>query len=176
MKTYTIIAGVNGVGKNSLTGALTAVRTDLGIIIDTTARPDDYSERINSCLEKGINFTQETTLSGVRTIKTMQKAKEKGYFIRLYYIGVSSAEESIMRIQNRVKKGGHDIPAEDVMRRFDKRFESLSAVLPYCDEAVLFDNENGFKEVAVYKNGTLSVICEDKPEWLRELLKIYLHG
>jgi len=34
MKRYTIIAGVNGAGKSSLTGALKAERSDLGIIID----------------------------------------------------------------------------------------------------------------------------------------------
>ena len=34
MKIYTIIGGVNGCGKSSLTGALKAERRDLGIIID----------------------------------------------------------------------------------------------------------------------------------------------
>ena len=34
MKIYTIIGGVNGSGKSSLTGALKAERTDLGQIID----------------------------------------------------------------------------------------------------------------------------------------------
>lgn len=34
MKIYTIIAGVNGSGKSSLTGALKAERSDLGLIID----------------------------------------------------------------------------------------------------------------------------------------------
>lgn len=35
MKKYTIIAGVNGVGKSSMTGLLTRMSYDLGIIIDT---------------------------------------------------------------------------------------------------------------------------------------------
>ena len=35
MKIYTIIGGVNGVGKSSLSGVLSAESTDLGIIIDT---------------------------------------------------------------------------------------------------------------------------------------------
>ena len=34
MKIYTIIGGVNGCGKSSLTGALKAERTDLGMLID----------------------------------------------------------------------------------------------------------------------------------------------
>ena len=35
MKIYTIIGGVNGVGKSSLTGVLAAESNDLGVIIDT---------------------------------------------------------------------------------------------------------------------------------------------
>lgn len=182
MKTYTIIAGVNGVGKSSLTGALIHRSNDLGVIIDTdkiTAETGGDNikggkiaiERIQNSLEKGINFTQETTLSGRFTLKTIQKARELNYFIRLYYVGVNSAEESLKRIKNRVEKGGHDIPAADVRRRYSKRFNDLIAVLPYCDEVFLYDNENGFVEVAEYKNGSLAVKVKVAPDWLCELEK-----
>ena len=64
-------------------------------------------------------------------------------------------EESLGRIRNRVAKGGHDIPREDVERRFQSRFADVLRVLPYCDEARFFDNDNGFVEVAEYRNGEL---------------------
>lgn len=183
MKIYTIIAGVNGAGKSSLTGALKAERNDLGQIIDVDKITASLGGRaieggkaaihkINDCMERGISFTQETTLSGVRTEKTIQRAKEAGYYIRLYYIGISSAEESIKRIENRVAKGGHDIPSEDVHRRFAGRFESLVRVLPYCDEVALFDNENGFVEVAEYTNGELISKGNYRPSWLLELAEV----
>lgn len=37
MSIFTIIAGVNGVGKSSLTGLLKGERSDLGIIVDVDA-------------------------------------------------------------------------------------------------------------------------------------------
>lgn len=180
MRIYTIIGGVNGVGKSSLSGVLSAENTDLGIIIDTDKITAEIGgnrikggkiaiERIENCLKKGVNFTQETTLSGIRTLKTIQKARELNYFIRLYYVGVSSSNESINRIKNRVSKGGHDIPSADVERRYSKRFEDLAKVLPYCDEAVFFDNENGFSEKAEYKNGSLITKGGNVPRWIKEL-------
>ncbi|MBQ8296348.1 MAG: zeta toxin family protein [Ruminococcus sp.] len=180
MKMYTIIGGVNGVGKSSLSGVLSAENTDLGIIIDTDKLTAELGgdrikggklavERIEDCLKKGVNFTQETTLSEIRTLKTIQKARERDYFIRLYYVGVSSSEESIKRIKNRVEKGGHDIPSEDVERRYSKRFEDLSKVLPYCNEVRFFDNENGFTEKAEYKNGSLITKGGMVPGWIEEL-------
>lgn len=168
MKTYTVIGGVNGVGKSSLAGVLKSLLYDMGMIIDceTCEDADVAGER---CLEKGIDFTQETTLSGKKTLKTIIKAKEKDYYIRLFYVAVSSAEESISRIGNRVKKGGHDIPSEDVKRRFLKRYDDLPAILPYCSEVHFYDNENGFEEVGEYRNGALSVTAENPPKWLVSL-------
>ncbi len=186
MKLFTIIGGVNGVGKSSLSGVLSAESTELGQIIDTDkitaelcgdriAGGKKAIKLVNDCLERGINFTQETTLSGVRTVKTIKKARELDYYVRLYYIGVNSSEESIVRIQNRVRKGGHNIASSDVERRFAKRFDDLSNVLPYCNEVRFYDNENGFSEIAEYKNGSLIVKTEKVPDWLKEL-RAYLGG
>ena len=164
MKLYTLIGGVDGCGKPSLAGILQAERFDLGTVLD-----GDRPSTIDECLEKGISFTQETTLSGARTERTICRAKERGYTIRLYYIGLDTMEESLGRIRNRVAKGGHDIPREDVERRFQSRFADVLRVLPYCDEARFFDNDNGFVEVAEYRNGELIPRVSNPPRWLREL-------
>lgn len=181
MKLYTIIGGVNGCGKSSLTGALKAERSDLGLLIDVDKLAAQLGSpveggkaavrKIDECLEKGISFTQETTLSGVRTERTIRRAKERGYTIRLYYIGLDTMEESLGRIANRVAKGGHDIPKEDVERRFSTRFADVLRVLPYCDEARFFDNDNGFVEVAEYRNGELIPRVSNPPRWLLELME-----
>ena len=180
MKTYTIIGGVNGTGKSSLTGVLRTQLKDLGIIIDVdkiTAQ-GNYSpieggkvalRRIKECLEKGVCFTQETTLSGHKTEITASEAKESGYFIRLFYVGLDNPEECLLRIENRVKHGGHNIPEHDVLRRFAGRWEAVAKILPYCDEAHFFDNNNGFVEVAEYINGELILKGNNHPGWVIEL-------
>lgn len=186
MKIYTIIGGVNGTGKSSLTGALKAQTSDLGIIIDVdkiSAQNGGSAiqggriaiERIEDCLKKNISFTQETTLSGRKTELTAAQAKEQGYFVRMYYVGLNTPEECLARIENRVKRGGHNIREEDVQRRFAGRWEAVSKVLPYCDEARFFDNDNGFVEVAEYLNGELVTKGNLRPQWITELEQ-YLTG
>lgn len=180
MKTYTIIGGVNGTGKSSLTGVLKSQTTGLGVIIDVdriTAQAGlgpihggkTALARISDCLSKNVSFTQETTLSGHRTEATAARAREQGYAVHLYYVGLDTPEECLARIANRVRRGGHDIPENDVRRRFAGRWESLSKLLPYCDEAHFFDNDNGFVEVAEYKNGELLLIGPARPRWINEL-------
>ena len=58
----------------------------------------------------------------------------------LKFEAIADDYESLKRIANRVQKGGHDIPPEDVTRRFNTRFHDIAEVLPYCDEAVFYDN------------------------------------
>lgn len=183
MKNYTIIGGVNGVGKTSFTGLLKTQRSDLGIIIDADAinlkhggniikGGKEASQLISKCIERGCDFTQETTLSGKKTLNTINEAKKNDYSIRLYYIAVSSAEESMDRIANRVRKGGHNIPDEDVIRRYGKRFDDLLKILPYCNEVHFYDNENGFRRVGEYSCGEINAVCDTPPAWLCELKKL----
>ena len=80
-------------------------------------------------------------------------------------------EESILRIENRVKRGGHNINTDTVENRFSKRFEDLLTILPHCNEATFYDNDNGFVTVAKYKNGELHTIGQNSPKWLLELIE-----
>ena len=182
MKIYTIIGGVNGVGKSSFTGVLKSRATDLGTIIDVdkmTAQVGGDAimggkaaiKKIEDCIAKGVSFTQETTLSGHRIEKTAQRLKNDGYYIRLYYVGLDTVEESKRRIANRVARGGHDINAEDVDRRFAQRFDAIKKILPYCDEAAFYDNDNGFVQVATYRNGEIILEGEFRPSWILDLAK-----
>ena len=182
MKIYTIIGGVNGCGKSSLTGTLKAERSDLGVIVDPdkiTAElgGDEYEggkaavSKLEKALSAGISFTQETTLSGGYARKLARRAKEAGYYIRLYYVGLDSLQESLLRIENRVRKGGHNIPLQDVASRFARRFADVGKILPYCDEARFYDNNNGFALVAEYRNGELLPIGANRPAWLVELMQ-----
>ena len=140
MNKYTIIAGVNGTGKSSFRGVLEGQRINLGQIIDPDLIAKENSnnlflaskiavQKINTCLKNHISFTQETTLGGRTVISTAKKARIEDYNISLYYIGLSSSDESIVRIENRVKKGGHNIPTADVIRRFETRSYRANSTL-----------------------------------------------
>lgn len=180
MKIYTIIGGVNGVGKSSFTGALKGRTTDLGVIIDVDKITADLGgsalaggkaalKKINECISKGVSFTQETTLSGYKTEATAKEVKALGYRVRLFYVGLDTVQESLQRIENRVRRGGHNIPHDDVTRRFEGRWEAVAKVLPYCDEAEFYDNNNGFVMVAVYRNGELRRVRKNTCTWIDEL-------
>lgn len=184
MKEYVLIAGVNGTGKTSFRGVLEGQGVELGNIIDpdAIAKANRYNEiaagkqavrEIDRCLQAGETVTQETTLSGHRTKRTAAYAKAHGYTVTMYYIGLNSRYESIYRIANRVRKGGHDIDPEAVKRRYEKRFDDLAAVMPYCDRIVFYDNENGFVKVAELIGGAFRFTNGYRPDWIIEFSQRY---
>ena len=179
-KVFTILAGVNGVGKSTMMGILRTGSESYGAIID----PDDYAVKyggnlnggkeaikdIEYCIANGLAFTEETTLSGKHIIATAKKAKQHGYTVNLIYIGLNSAQDSIDRVANRVERGGHDIPSDIIKRRYDNRFAQLAKILDYCDTAKFYDNDNGYKLVSEYSmyNNTFTQLVQDPPIWLSD--------
>ena len=142
-KIYTLFAGVNGAGKSTLFSVDTAA--DLGVRLNTDEivkeRGWDWRDasaqlragrellrRQKECLEKGISFNQETTLSGVSILKAVQTAKERGYLIRMRYVGVNSPAIAKERVAKRIAMGGHGVSGETIDRRFDASKGNLKKV------------------------------------------------
>lgn len=183
MKQYIIFAGVNGAGKSTLYqtfpkySQMPRVNTDeiLRTFGDWKSTEDMMQagklavRELNRCLTSGLSFTQETTLCGKTIVKTMEQAKEQGYFIELYYVGIDSVELAKQRIAYRVSRGGHGIPDNDVEKRYIETFKNLKQVLPICNLASLYDNTNEFRRIAIYKDGIPVRISHNLSDWFRKI-------
>jgi predicted ABC-type ATPase len=96
---------------------------------------------IQDCLESGLSFGLERTLSGTTHAKLLMQAKAIGYLIELHYLWIPSPALAIRRIAQRVKKGGHAIPDADVRRRFSRSWTHLIHLYgPLTDTWQVWDN------------------------------------
>lgn len=80
---------------------------------------------IKQCLRRKETFALESTLSGKTYIRLIREAKEKGYEIELNYLWLSSSNQAIARVGQRVLLGGHHVPASDIRRRFKRSLSHL---------------------------------------------------
>ena len=62
----------------------------------------------------------ESTLSGRSLQRTLERARNEDYYVEIIFTFVESSEIFLERIQERVKSGGHNVPEEDVRRRFSR--------------------------------------------------------
>ena len=82
-------------------------------------------------------FGIETTLTGRSEIDLMRTAAAAGYQVNLICIGLRDLQHSIFRVRERVRRGGHDVPFPDLMRRFDRSIANLRTAMTIANHHVL---------------------------------------
>ncbi len=152
-----IIAGPNGAGKTTFAreflpneaGCPVFVNADLIAAGLAPFAPESAAVRAARLMLREMeqhftarrSFAFETTLAGRGYLHLIDRWQAAGYRVKLIFLQLSSAEEAIARVAQRVRQGGHDIPEATICRRFAAgriNFERLYA--PKADAWVLYDN------------------------------------
>jgi predicted ABC-type ATPase len=98
-------------------------------------------ERMDNLIEAKKSFAFETTGASHVFAHKMEKAKKKGYRLGLLYLWLPNVDMAIKRVENRVRLGGNDIPAEDIERRYGRSLKNLLKLyLPLVHEANIYDS------------------------------------
>ena len=115
------------------------------------------------------NIVFETTSTANRIKKT---ATKHGYDIYGCHICVTEPELSVSRVQQRVKKGGHDIPKETIYQRYAENIRTLSKVMATETSAIVIDNSNKkpFTPIFGLSQGYI-IDISDCPEYLQNTYK-----
>ena len=184
MKRYILIDGVNGAGKttlfctNHLWKSMSRINIDemvreIGSWQDAQAVFDAGKRAIrviDDYFRQGVSFNQETTLCGNSILENIDRARENGYTIELYYVGLDSAETAIQRVACRVKDGGHGVLDDDVRRRYKVSLMRLKELLPVFDTAEVYDNTNRLVKLAGYEKGKQVYLADDLPKWFTDTI------
>ncbi len=110
-------------------------------------------QHINECVEKNESFAFETTLSGKGYIKKIKDWKEKQYEIIIYFLKVSSVEFAIERVTLRVSQGGHNVPEQDIVRRFERSWNNFQQIFKcLADSWIVFDT-SGTQPIIIEESG-----------------------
>ncbi|MBZ0203253.1 MAG: zeta toxin family protein [Ignavibacteria bacterium] len=161
-----IIAGCNGAGKSTAANVILPQFLNCREFVNADSiaaglspfQPETVSfqagrimlERIKELIDQKATFAFETTLTTKSYVNLLKKAKEKRYKIILFYFWLNSVELALARIADRVKKGGHDIPKDVVIRRYERSLDNLvNLFMPISDKWYITDNSNEiFCEIA----------------------------
>lgn len=115
--------------------------------------------RMKELIRQRKDFGFETTLAGKTYPRLLQKMKQQGYRLHLFYLWLPTVELAVARVAGRVKQGGHDIPEDVIRRRFNTGAANLlKSYLPLMDSWFFFDNSVlQPREVARYDDGSIKV-------------------
>ena len=115
--------------------------------------------QIHEFADSGIDFAFESTLSGKGYVNLFRKLKIKGYKIHLFFLWIPNIELSIARIKDRVAEGGHNVPVQDVKRRFKRSICNFFKLYkPLLDSWMLFNNEGRIPELIAKVNNGKTIV------------------
>jgi predicted ABC-type ATPase len=123
-------------------------------------------ERLRTLAEARVSFAFESTLSSRTFALFLTRCKAQGYQVHIYYVALPSAELATQRVALRVKMGGHNIPRDDITRRFQRSLHNLFALyLPLADRWRVLNNASG--TLTSIAHGTARrTFVEDSDKWL----------
>ena len=181
-----IIAGPNGAGKTTFAmrflPQIAASRAFLNA--DEIARglsPLDiaagnrlaarlFLQQLEEKLRQKKPFAFETTLSGKSYLQQIPQWQKQSWQVVLHYLWVPDSDFSAHRVQQRVAQGGHDIPLEDIRRRYPRSLENLFLYAKLCDQTYCYDNsENSPRLIFSYRNGIESIIDTQLYKTLKDM-------
>ena len=142
-----VFAGPNGSGKTTLTRMANTVGKYINAddIKSATHCTDleaaQNAERLrNLSLDEHEDFTFETVLSTDRNLELLRQAKKAGYFIRGIYVLTSDPKINVARVKVRVAFGGHGVPEDKILSRYDKALKLIPQLVEICDVLHIYDN------------------------------------
>lgn len=86
------------------------------------------------------DFTFETVLSTDRNLELLRQAKELGYEIHAVFVLTNNPSINVKRVRARVEAGGHDVPEEKIISRYEKSLRNLSQLIRIADHTRVIDN------------------------------------
>lgn len=188
--TLIVVAGPNGAGKTTITEKLLrhewmdgCVYINPDIIAqekfggwnDQTAiiKAAQHAQKIREdCLIRSKSMAFETVFSIPEKVAFVKKAKEAGFFIRLFFICTNDPSINAQRVAMRVMKGGHDVPIQKIIDRYYRSIVHCLEAVPLVDRAYFYDNsENDCDPILLLKtvNGNIAKVYNELTPWAQDI-------
>ena len=187
-----IIAGPNGSGKTTITSQILHhewLENSVYINPDQVAQERfgdwnsaeavrqaaeycaDWRER---CLTDKQSMIFETVFSADDKLDFIRRAKQAGFFIRLFFVCTESPMINAARIAGRVMKGGHDVPIAKIISRYQKSIINCKIATTIADRVYLYDNSvDGHEARILFRFADGAIIkryTDDIPLWAQGLM------
>lgn len=169
-----VFAGPNGSGKSTFTELL---KPPMDYINADEIKKNLKCSDLNAAqlaerqreehIEHMEEFCFETVLSTERNLVLLKKAKEKGYFIRCYYVLTADPMINVLRVKSRVESGGHSVPEEKIISRYDKALTLIKELVKLCDICHIYDN-SGSRPFRIFKKRKEEVYYDECDDWYVE--------
>jgi predicted ABC-type ATPase len=179
-KTIYVVGGTNGVGKSTIRDELLGpsipyinadfiaqqLKTQHASLMLAELARQYGSDEIKRYVTAGESFAFENNLHESKTFKWLEEMKRSGYWIELFYIGVNDLEITTKRIQERVERGEHHVPPNEVFARYENGMKLMRYYFGMPDKILMIDNTNIPYTCLEAETGRIVFQITDTPTWV----------
>jgi predicted ABC-type ATPase len=122
--------------------------------------------RLRELAGQRVSFAFETTLASRTFAPWLRDLRASGYQIHLLFLWLPSAEFAVERVADRVRAGGHNVPAETVRRRYRAGLRNLFDLYePLVSSWGLYDSSGPVPRLIAERLETLPPRVYDESIW-----------
>lgn len=104
------------------------------------------SAKVPFAMETVFSFWKQNPDGTVSTkITLIHQLQDAGYFVLLFFVGLTNADLSALRVLTRVQQNGHDVERAKLVSRFPRTQLAIRHALDIADGAILVDNSRDQK-------------------------------
>lgn len=134
-------------------------------------------QRIHQLMEEKVDFAFETTLATKSYSSLLKIAKANGYETSLLYFWLASPEFAKRRVAKRVSKGGHNIPADVIERRYYRGINNLfNLYIPIVDNWMVIDNMDTVTDIIAKRGVEGKIMVKNTDLWDVILKQVKSYG
>lgn len=86
------------------------------------------------------SMAMETVFSTSEKVDFVRRAKDAGFFVRLFFVCTNDPSINAQRVALRVLEGGHDVPIKKIISRYYRSITKCVEVVPWIDRIYFYDN------------------------------------
>jgi predicted ABC-type ATPase len=184
-KTIYVVGGTNGVGKSTIREELLGpsipyinadfiakeLKTQQASLMLAELARQYGSEQMKKYIAEGESFGFENNLHEAKTFQWLEEMQKKGYRIEIFYIGTANLQITTKRIQERVKRGEHHVPPDEVFARYENGLKLMRHYFSMPDKLLLIDNTNFRFTCLEAEKGIISYQKPKAPTWVKEFVE-----
>ncbi|MCP5420936.1 MAG: zeta toxin family protein [Gammaproteobacteria bacterium] len=182
-----LITGSNGAGKTTFYYQRLKPRLNLPYVnadeIARTRWPEDpaahaydamwaAARQRDAYLENRQSFVAETVFSHPSKLALIRDAQRRGYIVNVVFIYIANDDLAVRRVDERVLRGGHAVPAVKIRERYARTLEHMRQAAQIADQLLLFDNNEAGRPprwVLSFSKGRIDDCIPEPPSWVQSL-------
>lgn len=133
-----------------------------------------FHDQVKNAIDSKNHFAYEGHFRDSAALKTPRRFKKNGYELSIIFMGLTDAHQSELRVIDRAKQGGHNVPLYEIESNFYGNLVTLNKYYKLFDEVLVIDTSKSLLHKVLLHLRKSKILfyapLKDQPDWFIKFL------